>query len=152
MARTLIISAGLPENLWEAAVNHTIWIHNQVKSVNHKDSSPHQLLDFLNENDCMASHETIYSLLVTAAMDVNTQDTPKHINEALSPNNPEAQDWTCRILNKFKGLQKHNMFRKPNRDERRALEHNGAKHKIFQNHCIFKQKTNGTGKICRYKA
>ena len=43
MARTLLISSGLPGNLWQAAIEHTIWIQNRVKSVSHHDSSPFEL-------------------------------------------------------------------------------------------------------------
>ena len=42
-ARTLLHSSGLPLNMWQAAIQHAIWLHNRTLSRKHPEKTPHEL-------------------------------------------------------------------------------------------------------------
>jgi hypothetical protein len=42
-ARTLLHSSGLPLNMWQAAIQHAIWLHNRTLSHKNPEKTPHEL-------------------------------------------------------------------------------------------------------------
>ena len=96
----------------------------------------------------MANHEVISTIIALAAQEIDTTHTPKNMKDALSC--AHADDWRKGIKREFQGLQDLKVFLKPSAKQLKL--YNKTSTKIFQNHTIFKLKTDGLGNISRYKA